>query len=92
MSRNMAISGKIVETWAVDDEKQIKYVKIHGSAFQGVYQRVQLLAEKAEFYLNKAVPEFSEERESFFIELCELPFKRRFMAGIRVIFGRYQEI
>jgi len=83
--------GRIVEIWPIDDEKQIAFVKRHGSAFNGVSRRVKELAEKA-IYINEGVLEFDEEREAVLIELSELPLKARIKAGLRVIFGRHQEI
>lgn len=82
--------GKIVERWPIDDEKQIAFVKRHGSAFNGVGNRVKELAEKA-IFLQEDVLEYDEEREALLIELCELPLGKRIKSGLRVIFGRYQE-
>ena len=83
--------GRIVERWPVNDQNQINFTKKHGSAFTGVKMRVKTLAEKAEFYLDNPVPEYDEEHEALLIELCELPFRKRFRAGFRVIFGQFQE-
>ena len=83
--------GRIVERWPIDTDEQIGFVKRHSSAFLGVYDRVKELADKA-IYINEGTLDFDEEREAFLIELSELPLKKRIKAGIRVIFGRYQEI
>lgn len=80
--------GKIVERWPIDTAEQIEFVKRHGSSFNGVYDRVKELAERA-IYLEQGI-EFDEEREAFMIELCELPFKKRLKRGIQVILGRYK--
>lgn len=79
--------GKIVETWPIDDEKQIAFVQRHGSAFSGVRDRVKALAEKA-IYIPEGVFEFDEEREALLIELCELPFRARIRAGLNIMFRR----
>ena len=83
--------GKIVERWPVDEERQINFVKRHGSAFNGVYDRVKTLAERAENCMDMDQLEFDEQREHVLLELAGLPFKRRLRAGLQVIFGRYQE-
>ena len=83
--------GTIVETWPCNTEDQIRYVKRNSSKFEGVYDRVKQLAEQAEGYLSSERFEFDEEREAVLLELAALPFIVRFKAGIKVIFGLYQE-
>ena len=83
--------GKIVECWPVDNKEQIDYVKRNGSAFHGIRDRVCKLAQRAEGSIPAGQDEFEEEREAMLLELSGLPFKRRFKAGLRVIFGSYQE-
>ncbi len=84
--------GRIVERWPVDTEQQIRFVQRHGTAFHGAYDQVSKLADRAEGCMDETSEELNERREAILLELACLPFKRRFMTGIKVIFGRYQEV
>ena len=79
--------GKIVERWPIDDDKQIAFVQRHGSAFNGVRDRVKELADKA-IYINEGTLDFDEEREALLIELSELPLGKRITTTMRILFRR----
>lgn len=81
--------GKIVERWPINTQHQIEFVKRHGSSFNGVYDRVKELAEKAENRLDLGADQLDEQCEAMLIELASLPFKQRVKAGFDVMFGRY---
>lgn len=83
--------GRIVERWSVDTEQQIRFLKRHGTGFHGAYDQVLKLAHRAERCMDESDEEFSDRREAILLELACLPFMKRLMTGIRVIFGRYQE-
>jgi len=83
--------GRIVETWPVDTAEQIDFLELHGSAFKGVYYPIKRMAERARNCMDMDAAQWDEEREAMLLEMAALPFKTRLKAGLRVIFGRYQE-
>jgi hypothetical protein len=83
--------GTVVETWSIDTDEDRRFLKRHGSAFGQVRDRVVMLAERSMVLESYEEYEFDEEREAIFFEIASLPFRRRFIAGIKIIFGKYQE-
>ncbi|MCP4451604.1 MAG: hypothetical protein GY809_09100 [Planctomycetes bacterium] len=83
--------GRIVEVWPVNSASEIEYVTRHSSKYEGVYDLVKSLAERAREFAGQADVSFDEERETVLIDLSALSFGKRLSAGLKVIFGRYQE-